>query len=200
MEVFDGDGFLLQEHRANLDSNCLVVKLNLEDFNRVWNKVSTSLFENPIHSYWNYGVSENTTVEFAREIAESLGLTVNNKDLAEPFISKLKRENSSLIGVYDVQLNIETKILKPDPNAGVKSLQKIHIDFQNKKVIQASVFTGVSDIGVAELNSIRDDFKVEVKEINSDVVRFRASGKTASGVIVLPDIDYSFEFLSLIHI
>lgn len=87
---------------------------------------------------------------------------------------------------------IETAILPPDPQPGMKSNQEIKINFI-KKEITTSYETGTTNFGDIKLESTRDDF--EIKNVifhSNDRVTIEATGQTATGAKILPDIDYSF--------
>jgi len=88
---------------------------------------------------------------------------------------------------------IETRILEKDPFSGMKSRQNITYDFKSQKITQ-KVETGTTDLGVVVVESIRDDFKTEFISGDANSLSFRAIGTTASGVVVMPDIDYNFIF------
>jgi Protein of unknown function (DUF3238). len=87
-------------------------------------------------------------------------------------------------------LTIETHIVG-DPQAGMKSRQTVKIDF-DRRVVTTDFVTGVTDIGVTSLNSIRDRFTVKTVVIDGQRADLRISGETASGVGFMPNIDYSF--------
>lgn len=74
---------------------------------------------------------------------------------------------------------------------GVKSRQRIRIDFDARRVT-SSFETGVTDLGVVTLEAVRNRFKVEAVNFTASGVTFRAVGQTASGVLLLGDIDYTF--------
>ncbi|WP_424989749.1 DUF3238 domain-containing protein [Fluviibacterium sp. S390] len=91
---------------------------------------------------------------------------------------------------------IETRILDFDPQAGVKSQHFYYVDFANQTVT-ASFVTGTTRISLGiidfEVSSIRDNFRVSSVSFNSGIASFILEGTTASGIAVMPDIDYRFE-------
>ena len=87
-------------------------------------------------------------------------------------------------------LVIETRIVG-DPQAGMKSRQTVTVDFDNRTA--TSIFeTGVTNIGVGNVASIRDRFTVETASIDGQRAELLIRGRTASGVVVMPNIDYAF--------
>jgi predicted nucleic acid-binding Zn-ribbon protein len=90
-------------------------------------------------------------------------------------------------------IEIETRILSPDPQAGMKSLQTITVNFSDQTVTN-TYETGRTHIGPVSLPSIRNNFRVVNQRVNSDSAQFGARGATASGVAVLPEINYGFDF------
>lgn len=92
-----------------------------------------------------------------------------------------------------LRLEIVTKINPPDPQAGMKSTQIIFVDFQKKQVTQ-SFSTGVTTLGPVELGSVRDKFVIANVDFSSPGrVGFTARGQTASAVLLMPSINYSFQ-------
>ncbi len=90
-------------------------------------------------------------------------------------------------------LVIVTQILPPDPQAGMKSTHTIRIDFDNRSVSEAFT-TGTTDFFGVSLASVRDRFRVSgVTFPSANEVHFEVSGETASGVRVLPNINYRFD-------
>ena len=74
---------------------------------------------------------------------------------------------------------------------GMKSRQRLAIDF-DARGITPSFETGVTDFLGFSIGSVRDQFKVEAVTFTENRVSFRVVGQTASGMLFLPDIDYSF--------
>ncbi len=92
---------------------------------------------------------------------------------------------------------VETRILDFDPQAGMKSQHFYFVDFSKQEV--TSFFeTGTTkiDLGVIEfdVSSIRDNFRVSSVSFNDSVASFTLEGTTASGVAVMPDIDYRLDY------
>lgn len=74
---------------------------------------------------------------------------------------------------------------------GVKSRQRLTIDFEARRISQ-SFETGVTDLLGFSIQSVRDQFKLEAVTFTENRVSFRVVGQTASGMRFLPDIDYGF--------
>lgn len=91
-------------------------------------------------------------------------------------------------------IQIETRIADINGAAqpGVKSIHTIDIDYA-KRLINDSFSTGVTKIGDVVLSSVRDGFKVSNVQIVGKVAALTARGQTASGVLLLPNIDYRFD-------
>ena len=91
-----------------------------------------------------------------------------------------------------VRVELVTRILSFDPQAGMKSTQVLLIDF-DKKTIKSLFSTGVTAIGPIELGSVRDKFVVDNIDFGTPGrVGFTARGQTASGVLFMPNINYKF--------
>ena len=92
-------------------------------------------------------------------------------------------------------LTIETRIDPSDPQAGMKSKHRISLNLRSKTIRQ-HFETGTTKIFEKTLYSIRDNFKNKVvkwyRTADHRAVRLSVSGHTASGVRVLPGIDYKF--------
>lgn len=92
---------------------------------------------------------------------------------------------------------VETRILDFDPQAGVKSQHFYYVDFANQTVT-GSFVTGATTISLGvvefEVSSIRDNFRVSSVLFVDGAVSFTLEGTTASGIAIMPDIDYRFEF------
>ena len=91
-----------------------------------------------------------------------------------------------------VRVVIETTILSPDPFAGMKSRQTLVVDFSQRRVGN-DFQTGTTDILGRPWASTRDNFRVTGVRFAGDRVVLTAIGETASGVRVMPNINYSFE-------
>lgn len=91
-----------------------------------------------------------------------------------------------------LELVIKTEIREKTAafQVGVKSIQTIAIDF-DAQTISSVVTTGTTDIGVADLKSVRDSFSVANASFAGQTVSFNATGETASGVLVMPNINYA---------
>lgn len=97
------------------------------------------------------------------------------------------------IQLRNVEVVVETRIERPDPQVGMKSRQEIRVDFGGKRVSQ-SFRTGSTVIFGHSMSSVRDNFTVDTEEwfhtAGHDVVKLLVKGHTASGVRVMPGIDY----------
>lgn len=91
------------------------------------------------------------------------------------------------------RVEIETRILPPDRQAGMKSVQSLNVDFEGKAVDHGTFRTGATTIARnLELASIRNMFSVTNISSNENTAKFTVVGQTASGVGFMPSIDYSF--------
>ena len=88
---------------------------------------------------------------------------------------------------------IRTEILPFDPQPGMKSEQTLEVDFASRTV-RSSFRTGHTHIGPVTLGAARSKFSVSTVMFSPAGVTFTAVGTTASGVLVLPNIDYSIRF------
>lgn len=94
----------------------------------------------------------------------------------------------------DTVVVILTEILSPDPQAGVKSRHNIKFDFAAKKH-ESSFETGTTSFFGVALSSVRDNFQVKnVNFTDPSKVTFLAVGETASGVGIVPNINYELTF------
>ena len=91
--IFNGDGYLSPEYQDNVDSDCLVVIVNSPLYNSAWS-IAKPLFGEPEYSFWNYGLLNSSCVDYARNIASALSLTLNDSELPNEFIELLKSQNS----------------------------------------------------------------------------------------------------------
>lgn len=88
---------------------------------------------------------------------------------------------------------IRTEILPFDPQAGMKSEQTLEVDFVTR-LVRSTFRTGRTHLGPISLGSVRNSFSVTGVVFSASTVRFTAIGSTATGVHVLPSIDYSMRF------
>lgn len=100
-----------------------------------------------------------------------------------------------------IDVVVETRILPFDTQSGMKSRQKLSINFDSKKItsnLETGItdfnIPGITDLDIAKLKSARDNFKVRDEVFSKDKVSFIATGQTASGIKLLPNIDYYFKF------
>lgn len=97
------------------------------------------------------------------------------------------------------RLKIETRILDFDPQPGMKSIQTVDVLLDTKKKkstlkIKSSFETGVTEFGGIKLKSVRDNFTADFVPLQIEhYVRIKIEGETASGVRVLPNINYKFD-------
>lgn len=87
-------------------------------------------------------------------------------------------------------LTIKTEIRKPDPQAGVKSLQTITLDTANGKA-SSTYETGVTTVLGVEFDSRVDDFNVSELSGQDGVFSCAVDGTTGSKFFPA-DIDYAF--------
>jgi hypothetical protein len=96
-----------------------------------------------------------------------------------------------------VYIEIETAIRKASwatVQVGRKSLQRLTIDF-DRKTVANQFLTGTTKILWLELGSIRDNFQLTNPRFNNQgTAYFAVSGETASGVHIMPNINYHFDF------
>lgn len=94
----------------------------------------------------------------------------------------------------EYKIVIETRILSPDPQPGMKSKHTLNIDFADDS-LKDSFETGTTEVFGITLSSVRDNFKVDNVMFSEKNVTFTVKGSTASGVLIAPDIDYKFDFV-----
>lgn len=90
----------------------------------------------------------------------------------------------------------ETRILSFDPFPGMKSTHTVILNQADNKIIFSDSYeTGATDFYGVKLSSVRDNFKISNTSYNIDQEQagFKVAGETASGVGVVPHIDYSFD-------
>lgn len=91
---------------------------------------------------------------------------------------------------------IETRILSFDPFPGMKSSHTVILRKADDKIIFSDSYeTGTTDFFGIKLSSIRNNFKFSNTSYNLDQDRagFKVTGETASGVGIVPNINYSFD-------
>ncbi len=87
-----------------------------------------------------------------------------------------------------MEVVVETRILPIDPVSGIKSKQTVTVDFERGTVSQRYATGSTYGLG-----SVRDQFTVALARRTGSRIAFRVTGETASGVIVMPNINYRFE-------
>lgn len=108
------------------------------------------------------------------------------------FIAFLMSACVSTAYAEQVEGLIETRILDFDPQSGVKSHHFFFIDF-DKKTVTDAYNTGTTELffGIS-LDSIRDNFQISNISFQDEKVNFVITGTTATGVGIVPSIDYKF--------
>lgn len=86
---------------------------------------------------------------------------------------------------------IVTEIRAPDPQAGMKSTHRVKMDFDQLTVTD-EYLTGTTHFFGVSLPSIRNNFRVSGVEFAGNKVKFHVAGETASGIGVVPNINYRF--------
>lgn len=91
-----------------------------------------------------------------------------------------------------INVVIETRIRETSLSfqPGMKSRQTLTINFDSKEITN-QFETGITTLVGADLKSVRDNFLVESIQFAGRVVAFRATGQTASGVAIVPNINYT---------
>ena len=95
-----------------------------------------------------------------------------------------------------VTIEIETAIRRiswATSQVGQKSMHTIVVDLGAKR-ITASYRTGVTHMLGVNISSARDSFRIVAPRFPGNEAHFLASGETASGVRVMPNINYDFNF------
>jgi hypothetical protein len=88
-----------------------------------------------------------------------------------------------------VTVIVETRIKPPDFQAGMKSTQQMIVNFATQRVTN-DFYTGVTDLVGVPLQSVRDSFQVNNIVFTPTAMSMTAVGQTASGVLLLPNINY----------
>lgn len=118
---------------------------------------------------------------YTRSVIYALLLAVSTVDVTE----------SAELGA--VEIVIVTRIDPPDPQAGMKSTQKLIVDFA-ARTVESSFETGLTDIEITKLGSVRDSFTVSGQSFSGNSATVSVAGETASGVLIIPNINYKFTF------
>lgn len=90
----------------------------------------------------------------------------------------------------------ETRILPFDPQPGMKSTHTVVLRETGSKIIFSDSYkTGTTDFFGYKLSSMRDNFKLlnTSYDLDKELASFKVTGETASGVGVVPNINYSFD-------
>lgn len=91
-EIFDGDGYLNPEFKSHVRQNCLVAQVNSNLYDKAW-ETAKPLFSEPEYAYWNYHLTDNSCVDFANSVAESIGLKTNKENVPKNYLKKLISDN-----------------------------------------------------------------------------------------------------------
>lgn len=95
------------------------------------------------------------------------------------------------------EILIRTEILSPDPQAGMKSEQMLVVDF-GAQTVTSSYRTGTTSVPlIGDIGSVRDSFrvtKVVFAKPDPVAVSFSVTGETATGVLIVPNINYQMDF------
>lgn len=92
-----------------------------------------------------------------------------------------------------ILFTVRTEILLPDPQAGVKSEQTLTVNF-SRRMVTSSFRTGTTSVGPITLSSVRNKFSVHDVVFQGSNVSFGVIGQTASGVLIMPNINYQMHF------
>lgn len=91
-----------------------------------------------------------------------------------------------------ITLEFETRIETTDSFPGMKSRQTVSFDPSSPGSETSDFETGSTDFGHFEIDATRSEFEIGNVDFSGGEVQFDVTGQTASGVMVLPDIDYKF--------
>lgn len=96
-----------------------------------------------------------------------------------------------------IDIEIETAIRRiswATVEVGQKSLQKITVDFA-RHTVSSTFSTGTTHVPiVGVVSSVRNSFLIVRPRFSGTSAFFSVLGETASGVRVMPNINYSFDF------
>jgi hypothetical protein len=74
---------------------------------------------------------------------------------------------------------------------GEKSRQKVTINYANSTV-KSEYTTGTTNVVGIDVSSIRNSFKISGQNFSGNLAAVTAKGETASGVGIMPNINYGF--------
>jgi hypothetical protein len=126
------------------------------------------------------------------------------KRLTMFFIGKVSRffllliifglSGASNASAQQYMLEIVTAIRNVSPlsfEVGEKSRQKITINFANSSM-KTEFTTGTTSVVGIDLSSVRNDFHISGQSFVGNIASVTATGETASGVRIMPNINYTF--------
>ncbi|WP_338455618.1 hypothetical protein [uncultured Alteromonas sp.] len=93
IDIFGGEGYLKPEFQSHIRQNCLVVQVNSDLYSKAWDRAKP-LFSEPEYAYWNYHLTDNSCVDYARAIANAIGLQSNDANVPINFIKTLQQQNN----------------------------------------------------------------------------------------------------------
>lgn len=99
---------------------------------------------------------------------------------------------ASIAEELEITIVTEIRPLLGALQVGMKSTQTISIDSTIGAIKKNDFKTGVTNIGVKELKSVRDKFTVNTLTKNGNIIGLSAQGQTASAISFFGDIDYKF--------
>jgi hypothetical protein len=91
-------------------------------------------------------------------------------------------------------IEIVTAIRNVSPlsfEVGEKSRQKITINYANSSM-KTEFTTGTTSVAAIDLSSVRNDFHISGQSFTGNIASVMATGETASGVRIMPNINYTF--------
>jgi hypothetical protein len=74
---------------------------------------------------------------------------------------------------------------------GEKSRQKITINYADSSM-KTEFTTGITSVVGIDLSSVRNDFHISAQSFAGNIASVTATGETASGVRIMPNINYTF--------
>lgn len=99
----------------------------------------------------------------------------------------------SIGAAKEMTIRVVTEIEAPSDQAGVKSSHEVVVDTDKMSIVRDAWNTGTTDIGPISLDAARPDFSISNASNDRNSLKFRMNGQVASGIRVLPDIDYELD-------